>query len=156
MNNIKIRKAKKSDSKAILMLINKLADFEKLSPPDPNAKTRLIRDAFSKNPAFRILLAVKKNKIYGYAFYFFSYSSFLSRKTLYLEDIFISEKFRNKGLGKLFFKKLLKIAKRNKCGRLEWVVLDWNTNAIRFYEKLGATELKEWETFRMSIQNAEF
>ncbi len=151
MNNIKIRKAIKSDSTVILNLLTELADFENLAPPKGKAKTRFLRDAFSKTPPFRVLLAELNNNITGYAIYFFTYSSFLSKKTLYLEDIFISEKFRNQGLGKLFFEKLTKIAKKNKCGRMEWLVLDWNINAIRFYDNLGASQLKEWKTYRMSL-----
>ena len=151
MNKIKIRKAKRSDSKDILRLINELADFEKLEPPDAKAKKRLIKDAFTESPPFKILLAEINKEITGYAFYFFTYSSFLSRKTLYLEDIFITDKYRNQGIGKLFFQKLIKTAKKNKCGRMEWVVLDWNINAIKFYDKLGARELKEWKTYRMSL-----
>ncbi|MEP7145548.1 MAG: GNAT family N-acetyltransferase [bacterium] len=153
MNIIKIRNAKKSDTLAILRLMTELAEFEKLLPPDSKAKRRLIRDAFSKKPPFRILLAEVNKSIYGYAIYFFTYSSFLSRKTLYLEDIFISENYRNQGLGKLFFEKLRFIAKRNKCGRMEWVVLEWNIEAIKFYEKLGASQLSEWKTYRMNFIN---
>ncbi len=148
---VKIRKAKKSDSGAILKLITDLAEFEKLNPPDKAASKRLLNDAFSKKPLFRILLAEIGNHVAGYAFYFFTYSSFLARRTLYLEDIYISEEFRSKGIGKLFLKRLTKEAKKNKCGRIEWVVLDWNVNAIRFYENLGATELKEWKTFRLNL-----
>lgn len=151
MDKITVRPAERSDSNEILSLINELAEFEKLAPPDSNGKRRLINDAFSEKPLFNVLLAESNNNILGYAFYFFTYSSFLARKTLYLEDIFISQKFRNKGIGKLFFKNLLKIAKKNKCGRMEWVVLDWNKNAIEFYTKLGAEELKEWKTFRMNL-----
>lgn len=150
MEKIRIRPAKKSDSKNILKLIIELAVFENLPLPDPKAKRRLIKDAFSKNPPFKILVSESNKKLTGYSFYLFTYSSFRARKTLYLEDIFISEKFRNKGIGKMFFKALLKIAKKNKCGRMEWVVLDWNINAIKFYDKLGATELKEWKTYRLS------
>lgn len=146
---IKIRKAKKKDSEEILRLINELAEFEKLIPPDRKARKRLIKDAFSRNPPFRILLAETEGKLIGYAFYLYTYSSFLARKTLYLEDIFISEKFRNLGAGKMFFNELTKLARKNKCGRMEWVVLDWNVNAIRFYDNLGANELKEWKTYRM-------
>ena len=151
MDKITVRPAERSDSNEILSLINELAEFEKLAPPDSNGKRRLINDAFSEKPLFNVLLAESNNNILGYAFYFFTYSSFLARKTLYLEDIFISQKFRNKGIGKLFFKNLLKIAKKNKCGRMEWVVLDWNKNAIEFYTILGAEELKEWKTFRMNL-----
>ena len=149
--NIKIRKARRSDSKAILKLITELAEFEKLNPPDRSANKRLIKEAFSKNPSFRILLAETKKEVIGYAFYFFTYSSFLARKTLYLEDIFISDKYRNKGVGKLIFKRLIRLAEKSDCGRMEWVVLDWNINAIKFYDKLGAEELEEWKTYRLPL-----
>ncbi len=148
---ILIRKASKEDSKDILRLINELAEFEKLVPPDNAAKKRLIKDAFSEDPPFRILLSEINNEVVGYAFYLFTYSSFLAKKTLYLEDIFISDKYRNQGIGKLFFEKLTQMAKKIKCGRMEWVVLDWNVNAINFYDNLGAKELKEWKTYRLMI-----
>ncbi len=148
---IKVHKAKKSDSKEILMLIDELAEFEKLTPPDSKAKKRLINDAFGKKPLYYVLLAKDGDKPVGYAFYFFTYSSFRARKTLYLEDIFISESFRKLGIGKILFEELIKIAKRNKCGRMEWCVLDWNVKAINFYDKLGAKQLKEWLYYRMSF-----
>ena len=148
----KIRPAKKSDSDEILFLIDELAAFEKLIPPGKKGKRRLIMDAFSKNPPFKILLADNGNEIAGYAIYLYSYSSFNARKTLYLEDIFILEKYRNSGIGKSFFRVLVKIAKKNKCGRMEWVVLDWNVNALKFYEKLGAEELSDWKTFRIKLK----
>lgn len=148
---IKIRKAVKSDSADIIRLISELADFEKLTPPDKAGNKRLLKNTFSKKPLINILLAEVNGKIAGYAIYFFTYSSFAARQTLYLEDIFISEEYRNKGIGKLFFDKLTAIARKNKCGRMEWVVLDWNVNALKFYEKLGAEELKEWKTFRISF-----
>lgn len=150
--DIKIRSAKRSDSKQIIELINKLAKFEKLKPPDENAKKRLINDAFGKNPKFKVTVADDRTeKLLGYAFYFFTYSSFLARKTLYLEDIFITEDYRNTGIGKLFFDELVKIAKKNNCGRMEWAVLDWNVNAIKFYDKLGAKQLKDWIYYRYMI-----
>ena len=150
---IKVHKARKSDSKEILKLINELADFEKLTPPDSNARKRLINDAFGKNPVFNILLAKEGSKSVGYAFYFFTYSSFLAKKTLYLEDIFVSETYRKLGVGRMLMEELIKIAKGHKCGRMEWCVLDWNFNAIRFYENLGAEHLKEWLYYRMSFDN---
>ena len=135
MKKIKIRKAKKSDFKDVLGLINELAIFEKLPLPDTAAKKRLKNDAFGKKPMFNILVAETKEGFAGYAFYFFTYSSFRAKKTLYLEDIFITENMRRQGVGKLFFKELLKISKKKDCGRMEWCVLDWNTNAINFYNK---------------------
>ena len=148
---IKIKKAGRKDKYDILMLIDELAKYEKLLPPDDKAKKRLIRNAFGKKPAFKVLLAKIKDEAIGYAFYFYTYSSFLAKKTLYLEDIFISEKHRKLGAGKLLMDELIKTAKKNKCGRMEWCVLDWNTNAINFYDKLGAKQLKEWLYYRISF-----
>lgn len=146
-----IYKAKKQDFKDIIKLINELAEFEKLAPPDNKARSRLLRDAFGKNPKYRVLLAKANGVPVGYAIYFFTYSSFLAKVTLYLEDIFISENYRRAGIGKLFMNELINIAMKKKCGRMEWCVLDWNTNAINFYEKLGAKHLKEWLYYRISF-----
>ena len=148
---IKIRKADKSDSEEIIRLILELAKFEKLTPPNEAGQKRLLDDAFSDSPPFKILLAEQDNRLLGYAFYLFTYSSFEAKRTLYIEDIFISENYRNKGIGKLFLYEIIKIAKANDCRRMEWAVLDWNVNAIKFYENLGARQLKEWKYFRMEV-----
>lgn len=148
---INIRKAVRTDSKEIIRLILELAKFEKLTPPNEAGRKRLLDDAFSDSPPFKILLAEQNNKLLGYAFYLFTYSSFEAKRTLYLEDIFISENHRDKGIGKLFLDEIIRIAKANDCLRMEWAVLDWNVNAIKFYENLGARELKEWKYFRVGV-----
>lgn len=154
-SKIKIRKAGKSDGKAFLGLINELAEFEKLDPPDKKAQKRILKDAFSEKPLINVLLAFDHSsggksgkRAIGYAIYFYTYSSFLAKPTLYLEDVYISEDYRSKGVGRMFFDKLNKAAKKKKCGRMEWAVLDWNVNAIKFYDKLGAKPLKEWIYYR--------
>lgn len=151
LKDIKIRKAKPEDKDDIIKLIIELAEFEKLAPPDEDARKRLIKEAFSLNPSFEILVADKKGEILGYAFYFYTFSSFKAMKTLYLEDIFITEKYRNAGIGKLFFKELIEIASKSRCGRMEWCVLNWNVNAIEFYNKLGAKPMDEWTTYRLEL-----
>jgi GNAT superfamily N-acetyltransferase len=148
---VKIRKAEKSDAEEIIRLILELAKFEKLTPPDEAGQKRLLDDAFSDSPPFKILVAEQNNSLFGYAFYLFTYSSFEAKRTLYLEDVFVSESHRNKGIGQLFLDEIMNIAKANECGRMEWAVLDWNVNAIEFYEKLGARELREWKYFRMEL-----
>lgn len=150
---MKIRKAKKKDSKKILDLIKELARFEKLDPPTNEACKRLIKNAFSKRPFYSVIVAEDGKEIVAYAFYFFTYSSFLARRTLYLEDIFVTEEKRRSGVGKLMFDKLIKIAKKQKCGRMEWCVLDWNQKAIDFYNKLGANPLGNWIYYRMVFNN---
>lgn len=147
-----IRHATKSDSKDIIQLITELAIFEKLPPPDKKAQQRLLKDAFSPKPLFQILLAEVEGKVIAYAFYFFTYSTFLARNTLYLEDIFVTEKFRKLGIGKLLFNKLLQIAKKEKCGRIEFIVLHWNKNAINFYRKFNAKIMKDWLFFRVDLK----
>ena len=102
-NNVKIRNARKKDSKKILELIKELAIFEKLISPDKKAAKRLLKDAFSNDPKFSLLAIEFENKIAGYVIYYFTYSSFLARRSLYLEDIFISEDYRGKGIGKSVF-----------------------------------------------------
>ena len=152
---IKIRKARKSDSPEILKLIIQLADFEKLDPPGLKAQYRLIKDAFGKKPLFNILIAEcfsgKVRCTAGYAFYFYTYSTFLAKRTLYLEDIFVSTDFRSRGIGGLLFEEIIKTAKAAKCGRIEFTVLNWNKNALRFYKMYKAETLNEWLLHRIVL-----
>ena len=149
MNAITIRKARRSDGLVLLSLINALADFEKLKRPSPAARRRLLRNGFGPGRRFEPFLAFAGDRPVGYAIIMMTYSSFLARPTLYLEDIFILPEHRAAGIGVRLFKACLREAERRGCGRMEWVVLDWNTNAIRFYERLGARQLREWLPFRL-------
>jgi GNAT superfamily N-acetyltransferase len=149
MNRLIIRRAVKTDRKHILSLIKALAKYEKLKVPSQGAQNRLIRDAFGKRKRFDAYLAFVDNRAVGYAIIFETYSSFLALPTLYLEDIFVLSKFRKLGVGMRLFLRCFSEARRRGCGRMEWVVLDWNKNAIQFYEKLGAKHLKEWLTYRL-------
>lgn len=149
--DFKIRKIKKQDSEQLLNLIIELAKFEKLTPPSRSAQTRLINDIFKKNSNLKVLVAEFDGKLIAYAFYFFAYSTFLAKPTLYLEDIYITPKFRKLGIGTQLFNELLKIARKNKCGRIEFIVLKWNKNALNFYKKFNAKELKEWAFLRINL-----
>ena len=144
-----IRPAKKSDGKIFLSLINALADFEKLKRPTKQACKRLLRDGFSRKKRYDTFLAFVGKKTVGYAIIFETYSSFLALPSLYLEDIFVLPEYRSQKIGLKLFRKCVEEAHRRKCGRMEWVVLDWNKKAIRFYKKLRARHLKEWYTFRL-------
>jgi GNAT superfamily N-acetyltransferase len=148
ISKITIRKATPRDSRAFTKLVVALANFERLSPPTESAKRRLLRDTF-KTKRLNLLLAFSDNMAAGYALYFFTYSSFLARPTLYLEDIFVLESHRGLGIGSKLFDSLVKEAYRFGCGRMEWAVLTWNTNAIKFYEKLGAKRQREWYYYRL-------
>ncbi|MBI5021625.1 MAG: GNAT family N-acetyltransferase [Ignavibacteriales bacterium] len=148
-----MRRIRKGDENSFLSLINALADYEKLKRPSPAARKRLIKDGFGEKKRFTGYLAFVNKKAVGYSIIFETYSSFLALPTLYLEDIFILPEYRSLGIGRKMFKICLNEAKRRGCGRMEWVVLDWNKPAINFYEKIGATHLKEWYTFRISRNN---
>jgi GNAT superfamily N-acetyltransferase len=150
-----IRRARKNDSSGITNLLIALANFEHLDPPDLVARRRIINDLFSKKKLLRLFVASEKSsgKLVGYALYFFTYSSFLARPTLYLEDIFVLEEHRKKGLGRHLFVRCVIEAQRNGCGRMEWAVLTWNEHAIEFYEKLGAIRLNEWYYYRLTNES---
>jgi len=147
-----IRPLTRTRTGEFLSLIDALADFEKLKRPTAAARKRLVRDAFGPRRRFDALLAFDGTKAVGYAIIFETYSSFLARPTLYLEDIFILPESRRGGIGRTLFRACLREAKRRGCGRMEWVVLDWNANAIRFYERIGATRLREWLPFRIESE----
>lgn len=152
---IHVRPARRADADALLSLIDSLADYEKLDRPDAEARARLVRDAWERNPPrFEALLAEEEREDgavpVGYAIVFETYSSFLARPTLYIEDLFVLPEARGRGAGKAFLRYLAGEAVRRGCGRMEWVCLDWNRLAIDFYESRGAEHLNEWRYYRLT------
>ena len=143
-----IRTATRADSRPLVDLIIGLAKFERLEPPDVEARSRLVKDIFKKR-LVRVFVASQRGKLVGYALYFFTYSSFLARPTLYLEDIFVKEQSRREGIGKALFLRCIKEAARQRCGRMEWQVLTWNRKAMSFYSKLGAKKIEDYRLFRL-------
>lgn len=143
-----VRRGRKADSKGFLKLLVALAKYEKLDPPTPAAQKRILKDVFEKRRA-SLVLAVRRDVPIGYALYFYTYSSFLARPTLHLEDVFVLKEFRSLGVGRSLFLWCAKEASDQGCGRMEWLVLDWNKNAIRFYEAMGAKMLSDWSMFRL-------
>lgn len=154
MKRIIIKAAQKKDSSGFLSLVDALADFEKLRRPTRAARLRLIRDGFGPGKRFQAYLAFSGGQAVGYAIIFETYSSFLALPTLYLEDIFVLPEHRKEGVGMKLFRKCLTEALERGCGRMEWVVLDWNKNAVRFYDRLGARHLAEWLPYR--IEHSQF
>jgi GNAT superfamily N-acetyltransferase len=144
-----IRAATREDTTAILRLVVALADFEKLPPPDEAAQARLVEDAFGSRPRFEIYLAEVGGQVVGYAFVFETYSTFRALPSLYLEDLFVLPEFRGQRVGYTLFTHCAREAVRRGCGRFEWAVLDWNTHAIQFYERLGAKHLAAWQVYRL-------
>jgi GNAT superfamily N-acetyltransferase len=138
---MKIRTYRKRDAASLTALVRALADYEKLARPTPAAARRLIADVGRR---IHVLIAEVDGEAVGYAIYLFSYSSFRALPKLYLEDLFVLPEHRRGGVGAKFFAELRKVARRAGCGRMEWVVLDWNKPARRFYAKLGAKPLAGW------------
>ncbi|MFI5251445.1 MAG: GNAT family N-acetyltransferase [Bacteroidota bacterium] len=147
--SVTIRRAVKSDGKTLLYLINALADYEKLARPDKAGCTRLLRDAFGKRKLFYVFLAFEGKTAIGYAIYYYTYSSFLALTTLYLEDLFVLPGYRKKRAGWKLFQACVREAKTQGCGRMEWMVLEWNKLAIDFYDRLGAKQLDGWLPYRL-------
>jgi len=144
----KIRQAKREDSKLIFEFIKKLAKYEKMTKDVVGSVELLEHWLFDKKLA-EVIFIEKDNKEVGFALYFYNFSTFLTKPGLYLEDIFILEEYRNNGLGKKVFNYLIKKAKDENLGRMEWVVLDWNEPSIKFYETLGAKPLNDWIIYRL-------
>jgi GNAT superfamily N-acetyltransferase len=147
---ISIRPATPADTEVLLRLIDALADYEKLQRPDAEARGRLRRDGFGEKPLFRAYLGELDGEPVAYAITYRTYSSFLALPTLFLEDLFVLPDARGRGVGGALFRHLAHAAVEEGCGRMEWVVLDWNRVAIDFYERLGARRLTEWYTYRLT------
>ena len=145
-----IRPATAADVPSLLQLIRALADYEKLSDQVVVDEAQLREHLFGARPYAEVLLAEEVGRVVGYALYFHSYSTFLGRPSLYLEDLFVLPEQRGRGHGKALLAHLARIAVERNCGRFEWMVLDWNSPAIRFYESLGAVLSPEWQLCRMT------
>jgi GNAT superfamily N-acetyltransferase len=148
--NLIIEPIKNTNFNEFLFLVDKLAEYEKLTPPDNEAKIRLRKDGLSKNPKYEAFLGKKDNRYISYVIFFMSYSSFLAKSVLYLEDIFVLNEFRKTGVGQKLFNFIVSIAKERDCGRIEWHVLDWNQPGIKFYEKNNAKYLSNWLYYRLT------
>jgi GNAT superfamily N-acetyltransferase len=144
----RIRPFEKRDGRALTALIRGLAEYEELPPPTPSAARRLLADIGRR---IHVLLAEVEGEPVGYAIYFFTYSSFRARPTLYLEDVFVLPAHRRAGLGRRFFDALRQAARRERCARMEWIVLGWNRPAQRFYRELGARPLRGWLLYRLGL-----
>ena len=153
--NIEIRKANVKDIGIIFNFIKKLADFEK-SPKEVTTNPDLIKKKiFQKNSNIFSLIALNNDKPVGFVVYFFNYSTWTGKKGLYIEDLFIDPEIRRCGVGSRIMKSLSKIAINNDCARMEFNVLDWNKDAIKFYQKFNAKPMKGWTIFRIERNSIE-
>ena len=140
---LNIHPATRDDVPTLLSLIRELAAYEKKAEKVVVTEDDLRRDAFGPQPKFRALIADWQGKPCGYASFFYFYSTFQGQPALFLEDLFVLEKFRGNGIGKALLFDVAKLAMKEGCFGLRWEVLDWNQPAIEFYEKLGAIFLNE-------------
>ncbi len=155
MNEMLIRKAERSDMVSVLDLIKELAEFEREPESVSINVDDLINDGFCDDPKFRCLVAEKNKKVVGMALFYGRYSTWKG-KTLHLEDLIVKKKFRGQGIGKELYKKFIEIAQNEGVRRAEWVALDWNIKAIKFYKNSGAKVLSDWKTIQIdkkSIKN---
>ena len=141
-----IRKADSSDASLILDFVRRLAEYERAPDSVVATEADLIRDGFGPDPKYRCLIAEWDNQPAGFAFFLYSYSTWRGRPGLYLEDLFVYPEMRGKGVGRALLQRLAEIAIQEQCYGIRWMVLKWNTPALKFYESLGAEILDRWET----------
>ena len=148
--SVPIRFGERGDVALIAELIRELARYEKLEHEVTATEEKLTNALFGERPYAETLIAEDEGEPVGFALFFHNFSTFLAQPGIYLEDLFIKPEHRGRGIGRLLLGRLAQIAVDRGCGRLEWAVLDWNENAIRFYERLGAKPNSEWTVYRLT------
>ena len=145
-----IRAATPEDVGTMLALMYELAEFEKLTHLFIATEDGLRDALFGARPSAEAIVAERDGRMIGYALFFHNYSTFLGRRGLYLEDLYVQPTERGTGLGSKMLRYLAALAVERQCGRFEWSVLDWNQPAIDFYQKMGATVLPDWRIVRIT------
>ena len=146
---VELRFAQKADVPLILDFIREIADFERLSH-EVTATVESLEEAFFGAPnSPEVVLCFLESQPVAYAVFYHNFSTFVGKKGLYLEDIYVKPEHRHSGVGRRIFKFIAKVAVERNCGRMEWAVLNWNRPAIRFYENMGAKPLADWTIFRL-------
>ena len=147
--DVRIVPATERDVPTIVSLIKGLAEYERLAH-EVEATEDGIREAlFGDWPGAEVVLAYVGSDLAGFALFFHNFSTFLGRRGLYLEDLFVLPAYRGRGVGRRLLAHLARLALERKCGRMEWWVLDWNESAIRFYKSIGARAMDEWTVYRL-------
>jgi GNAT superfamily N-acetyltransferase len=147
---LRIRAAEATDVPVIARLIRGLASFEKMEDQVSMTEERLAANLFGEHRYAETLLAEDDGEPVGFALFFHNFSTFLGLPGVYLEDLFVIPEQRGRGIGRALLKELARLAVERGCGRLEWSVLDWNSDAISFYERLGARPNSEWTVYRLT------
>jgi GNAT superfamily N-acetyltransferase len=150
-----LRPASRADVPLITQLIQELAEYEKLAHTCVADDESVAENLFGERPAAEVVLAFIGDEPAGFALYFENYSTHLSRRGMHLEDLYVREHLRGRGVGKLLLAELASIALERGYGRMEWAVLRWNESAIRVYDAIGAEPLSGWLTYRLSGDSLE-
>ena len=150
-----IRPATKSDVPIILSFIRMLADYERLSHEVVATEESLQKTLFGRRRTAEVAIGYFKSEPVGFVLYFHNYSTFLGRPGIYIEDLFVHEPYRHRGVGQALLRYVARVAAGRSCGGLEWSVLDWNEPAVEFYRKLGAVPMNEWTVFRITGRELE-
>ena len=148
--SLRIVEATEQDIPLILQFIRELAHYEKFLDQIENNEDLLRKIVFGADSDIHALIAYEGEVPVGYAVFFYTYSTFVGRRGLYLEDLYVKPDARGKGFGRALLRHLAKTAKDRDCWRMEWAVLNWNEPAISFYQSLGAIPMNEWSTYRIS------
>ena len=148
--DFRIRDATERDCGTIHTLIRELAAYERLAHQVVGTEDDVRRSLFGPEPRAAVLLAEAGHTTVGFALFFHNYSTFLCRRGLYLEDLYVRPEYRGRGYGKRLLSRLAQVALEGDCGRIEWAVLGWNESAVRFYESIGAVEVEGWKLFRLT------
>jgi len=154
-SELRLSTATPDDVGVLLSLIKELAAYERMSEEVVATEADIHRSLFSESPAAEALIARLGAETVGFALFFLTFSTFLGRPGLYLEDLYVRPESRGRGYGRQILAELAQIAVRRRCGRMEWSVLDWNELAIKSYRKVGAAPMNEWTTWRLSGRRLE-
>jgi GNAT superfamily N-acetyltransferase len=147
---IRIKPATPADAPIILQLIRELAEFERLLHEVQATEEQLREQLFGARPGAEVVIARIADEVAGFALFFPNFSTFLAKPGIYLEDLYVRQKFRGQGCGEALLRHLARTAVERGCGRLEWSVLDWNVHAIDFYKSLGAAPMDQWTVHRVT------
>lgn len=150
MSDIQIQAATEADVPLILQLIKELAEYERLAGEVVATESMIRESFFGAAPHAKAVIARIGGDAVGLAIWFSTYSTFLSKPGIYLEDLFVLPDWRGKGVGRALLRHLARIAVEQGCGRIEWSVLNWNETAIRFYRNIGARAMNEWTVYRLT------